>query len=57
MDQLMIDAILQAYGLIRTLNDINNASFVDTVLSCINDNDETGLEELRSKIYENHYRT
>lgn len=55
MDQLMIDAILQAYGLIRTLNDINDASFVDTVLSCVNDNDEARLEEVRMKVYENYW--
>ena len=57
MDKLMIDAILQAYGLIRTLNDINDASFVDTLLSCVNDNDEVALEELRIKVYENYCRT
>ncbi len=57
IDKLMLDAILQAYELIRTLNDINDVSFVDALLSCINDNDEAALEELRIKVYESYYRT
>ena len=57
IDKLMFDAILQAYGLIRTLNDINDVSFVDALLSCNNDNDEAALEELRIKVYESNYRT